>query len=64
MKADSDMNGSNQGSISGMLATVTGVLISLLPYLEIALRITSLSVGLAIGCITLYRMLRKKRHKP
>lgn len=39
------------------MATITGVLVSLLPHLEIALRISSLLVGLTIGIITLYRMI-------
>lgn len=61
MKTTNEMHGNIPGQVGGMLATATGVIVSLFPYIEPALRISSLIVGLAIGCITLYRMLRKKR---
>ncbi len=62
MKDTKEMNGNTQGA-GGMLATASGIFVSLLPYIEPVLRIASLVVGLTIGCITLYRMLKKKRHK-
>lgn len=61
MKDTTEMNGTTAQGVGGSFATLLGVLLSLLPYLEIALRIASLAVGLTIGLITLYRMLKKKR---
>lgn len=63
MKDTAEMNGNTTQGVGGGAATLLGVLLSLLPHLEIILRVASLAVGLTIGVITLYRMLRSKRRK-
>jgi len=46
-------------SLIGVAAPLLGVITSMQDELEWALRITSLVIGIAIGLISLYRLLRK-----
>ena len=43
----------------GFGASVAGVSVSFMPGIETSLRLFSLTLGVIIGCITLYRLLRK-----
>ena len=48
--------------ITGMLGTTAslgGVVVSLLPFVETAIRLASLTVGLAVGIISLVKLLKK-----
>jgi len=45
-----------KAAVIGLLATSSGTIISLLPKVEAWVRLASVSVGLLIGLITLYRM--------
>jgi hypothetical protein len=48
-------------SFTGLVATATGLTVSLLPEIEAWLRIASLLVGIAVGVASLYAILNKKR---
>jgi len=43
----------------GFGASVAGVSVSFMPGIETSLRLLSLTLGVIIGCITLYRLLKK-----
>ena len=43
----------------GFGASVAGVSVSFMPGIETSLRLFSLTLGVIIGCITLYRLLKK-----
>jgi len=47
-------------SFTGLLATATGLTVSMLPELEAWLRVASLVIGCAVGLASLYAILRKK----
>jgi hypothetical protein len=47
-------------SITGLLATATGLTVSMLPELEAWLRIASLLIGCAVGLASLYAILRNR----
>jgi len=47
-------------SFTGLLATATGLTVSMLPELEAWLRIASLLIGCAVGLASLYAILRNK----
>lgn len=47
----------------GFGASVAGVSVSFMPQIETSLRLFSLTLGVIIGCITLYRLLRKNKHR-
>ena len=49
-------------SFTGLLATATGLTVSMLPELEAWLRIASLLIGCAVGLASLYAILRNKKH--
>lgn len=55
------MNSILTKGFTGVVASVTGVCVSLLPYLETALRFLSLLIGIAVGIVTLISLLRHKR---
>lgn len=44
----------------GVIAAFGGISVSLVSQIETGLRIASLLVGLIVGCVTLYRMLKPK----
>ena len=44
---------------AGGLFSVAGAIVSMIPQIEQGIRLASLTVGLIIGLITLYRMFRK-----
>jgi hypothetical protein len=45
---------------AGTTASFLGLLTSMQEQLEYGLRIVSLLIGIAVGCVTLYRMFRKR----
>lgn len=49
--------------VVGIGASAGGISVSLMPGIETGLRLFSLVLGVVIGCITLYRLLKKKNHK-
>jgi hypothetical protein len=49
-------------SFTGLLATASGITLSMLPELEAWLRIASLIIGCAVGLASLYAILRNKKH--
>jgi len=49
-------------SITGLLATATGLTVSMLPELEAWLRIASLVIGCLVGLASLYAILRNRKH--
>jgi hypothetical protein len=49
-------------SITGLLATATGLTVSMLPELEAWLRIASLLIGCAVGLASLYAILKNRKH--
>jgi hypothetical protein len=49
-------------SFTGLLATATGLTVSMLPELEAWLRIASLLIGCAVGLASLYAILKNKKH--
>jgi hypothetical protein len=51
----------NVDSIAGVVAPMLGVITSLQENVEYGLRILSLFIGIAIGTISLYRLLRKPK---
>jgi len=49
-------------SITGLLATASGLTLSMLPELEAWLRVASLVIGCLVGLASLYAILRNKKH--
>ena len=49
-------------SITGLLATATGLTVSMLPELEAWLRIASLVIGCLVGLASLYAILKNRKH--
>jgi hypothetical protein len=49
-------------SFTGLLATASGITLSMLPELEAWLRIASLLIGCAVGLASLYAILKNKKH--
>jgi hypothetical protein len=49
-------------SFTGLLATASGITLSMLPELEAWLRIASLIIGCLVGLASLYAILRNKKH--
>jgi hypothetical protein len=49
-------------SFTGLLATASGITLSMLPELEAWLRIASLLIGCAVGLASLYAILRNRKH--
>ena len=47
--------------VVGILATSAGTVVSLVPEVEMWLRITSLVVGIAVGLATLYSVLSNRK---
>jgi hypothetical protein len=47
-------------SFTGLVATATGLGVSLLPEIEAWLRIVSLLIGCAVGLASLYAILKRK----
>jgi hypothetical protein len=47
-------------SFTGLVATATGLTVSLLPEIEAWLRIVSLLIGCAVGLASLYAILKRK----
>ena len=48
-------------SFTGLLATATGLTVSMLPELEAWLRVASLVIGCLVGLASLYAILRNKK---
>ena len=51
-------------SITGLLATATGLTVSMLPELEAWLRVASLVIGCLVGLASLYAILKNKKTPP
>jgi hypothetical protein len=49
-------------SFTGLLATASGLTLSMLPELEAWLRVASLVIGCLVGLASLYAILRNKKH--
>jgi hypothetical protein len=49
-------------SFTGLLATASGITLSMLPELEAWLRVASLIIGCLVGLASLYAILRNKKH--
>jgi hypothetical protein len=49
-------------SFTGLLATASGITLSMLPEIEAWLRIASLVIGCAVGLASLYAILRNRKH--
>ena len=49
-------------SLTGLLATASGITLSMLPEIEAWLRIASLVIGCAVGLASLYAILRNRKH--
>ena len=47
-------------SFTGLVATATGLTVSMLPEIEAWLRIVSLLIGCAVGLASLYAILKRK----
>jgi hypothetical protein len=47
-------------SFTGLVATATGLTVSMLPEIEAWLRIASLLIGCAVGLASLYAILKRK----
>jgi hypothetical protein len=48
-------------SFTGLVATATGLTVSMLPELEAWLRVASLVIGCAVGLASLYAILRNRK---
>jgi hypothetical protein len=48
-------------SFTGLLATASGITLSMLPELEAWLRVASLVIGCAVGLASLYAILKNKK---
>ena len=49
-------------SFTGLVATATGLTVSMLPELEAWLRVASLVIGCLVGLASLYAILRNRKH--
>jgi hypothetical protein len=49
-------------SFTGLLATASGITLSMLPEMEAWLRVASLVIGCLVGLASLYAILRNKKH--
>jgi hypothetical protein len=49
-------------SFTGLLATASGITLSMLPELEAWLRIASLVIGCLVGLASLYAILKNRKH--
>ena len=49
-------------SLTGLLATASGITLSMLPEIEAWLRVASLVIGCAVGLASLYAILRNRKH--
>ena len=49
-------------SFTGLVATASGITLSMLPEIEAWLRIASLVIGCAVGLASLYAILRNRKH--
>jgi hypothetical protein len=49
-------------SLTGLLATATGLTVSMLPELEAWLRVASLVIGCLVGLASLYAILKNRKH--
>jgi hypothetical protein len=49
-------------SFTGLLATASGITLSMLPELEAWLRVASLVIGCLVGLASLYAILRNRKH--
>jgi hypothetical protein len=49
-------------SFTGLLATATGLTVSMLPELEAWLRVASLVIGCLVGLASLYAILKNRKH--
>ena len=51
-------------TFTGLLATTSGLTVSMLPEVEAWLRVTSLVIGCAVGLASLYAILRSRKTNP
>lgn len=49
-------------SFTGLLATASGITVSMLPEVEAWLRVISLVIGCAVGLASLYAILKNRKH--
>lgn len=49
-------------SFTGLLATASGITVSMLPEVEAWLRVISLLIGCLVGLASLYAILKNKKH--
>lgn len=49
-------------SFTGLLATASGITVSMLPEVEAWLRVISLVIGCLVGLASLYAILRNRKH--
>ena len=49
-------------SFTGLVATASGITLSMLPEIEAWLRIASLVIGCLVGIASLYAILRNRKH--
>ena len=49
-------------SFTGLVATATGLTVSMLPELEAWLRVASLVIGCLVGLASLYAILQNRKH--
>jgi hypothetical protein len=49
-------------SLTGLVATASGITLSMLPEIEAWLRVASLVIGCAVGLASLYAILRNRKH--
>lgn len=49
-------------SLTGLLATASGITVSMLPEVEAWLRVISLVIGCLVGLASLYAILRNRKH--
>jgi len=62
MNGQSEMNHQHNHAeaAAGAMFSLSGAVVSMIPQIEEWIRLASLSVGLIIGLVTLYRMFRKQ----
>ena len=51
-------------TFTGLLATTSGLTVSMLPEVEAWLRVTSLCIGCLVGLASLYAILRSRKTNP
>lgn len=51
-------------SFTGLVATASGITLSMLPEIEAWLRVASLIIGCAVGLASLYAILRNRKTNP